>query len=197
MEPHDLLFFATAEELRDWLDANHQTADELWLGYYRKSSGRPSVRWEEVVDEVLCVGWVDSVRKGVDDVTSAQRLTPRRKGSTWSARNVANVERLAAEGRMRPAGLAAFEARTDANTAIYAYEQPTSSLSDEELTRFRADEAAWTDWERRSPSYRRQATYWIVSAKQPATRERRLATLIADSHAGRTLKQYTWTRKSG
>jgi uncharacterized protein YdeI (YjbR/CyaY-like superfamily) len=197
MEPHDLLFFATAEELRDWLDANHQTADELWLGYYRKSSGRPSVRWEEVVDEVLCVGWVDSVRKGVDDVTSAQRLTPRRKGSTWSARNVANVERLAAEGRMRPAGLAAFEARTDANTAIYAYEQPTSSLSDEELTRFRADEAAWTDWEQRSPSYRRQATYWIVSAKQPATRERRLATLIADSHAGRTLKQYTWTRKSG
>ena len=196
MEPHDVVFFATPDELRDWFDANHATADELWLGYYKKASGRPSVEWSQVVDEALCVGWVDSVRKGVDDEVSVQRMTPRRKGSTWSARNVANVERLIAEGRMRPAGLAAFEARTEGNTAIYAYEQAPSNLSDEELARFQADEAAWADWQRRPPSYRRQATYWITSAKQATTRERRLTTLIEDSHAGRLLKQYTWNRKS-
>ena len=196
MEPHDVIFFATAEELRDWFDANHQSADELWLGYYKKASGRPSVDWAQVVDEALCVGWIDGVRKRVDDDVSVQRLTPRRKGSTWSAINVAKIAQLTTEGRMRPAGLAAFEARTDGNTAIYAYEQPESSFSDEELARFQADQAAWADWERRAPSYRRAATYWITSAKQAATRERRFATLIEDSRAGRPLKQYAWGRKS-
>lgn len=196
MEPHDIVFFATADELRDWFDANHGTADELWLGYYKKSSGRPSVRWEDVVEEALCVGWVDGVRKGIDDVVSAQRLTPRRQGSTWSARNVTIVERLTAEGRMRPAGLAAFEARTADKTGIYSYEQPPSSLSDDELARFEADEAAWADWERRPASYRRTVTHWITSAKQTSTRERRLKALIEDSHAGRLLKQYSWTKKS-
>ena len=196
MEPHDVTFFATADELREWLDANHETADELWLGYYKKASGRPSVTWEQVVEEALCVGWVDSVRKGVDDDVSVQRLTPRRKGSTWSARNVAIVERLTGEGRMRPAGLAAFEARTDARTAIYSYEQPPTVMTDDELARFAADAAAWADWERRPASYRRVATHWITSAKQPTTRERRLARLIEDSHAGRPLKQFAWNRKS-
>jgi uncharacterized protein YdeI (YjbR/CyaY-like superfamily) len=196
MEPHDVMFFATPADLRDWFDANHLTADELWLGYYKKASARPSVGWSQVVDEALCVGWIDGVRKRVDDDVSVQRLTPRRKGSTWSAINVAKVAQLTAEGRMRPAGLAAFEARTDGNTAIYAYEQPESSLSDAELALFQADEAAWADWEKRAPSYRRQATHWITSAKQATTRERRLATLIEDSRAGRLLKQYTWSRKS-
>jgi uncharacterized protein YdeI (YjbR/CyaY-like superfamily) len=196
MEPHDVVFFATPEELRDWFDANHATAGELWLGYYKKASGRPSVEWSQVVDEALCVGWIDGVRKRVDDEVSVQRLTPRRKGSTWSAINVAKVAVLTAEGRMRPAGLAAFEARTDGNTAIYSYERPPSSLTDDELARFQADQAAWADWERRPASYRRVATHWITSAKQASTRERRLATLIEDSRAGRPLKQLAWSRKS-
>ncbi len=196
MEPHDVMFFATPAELRDWFDANHLTADELWLGYYKKASGRPSVEWSQVVDEALCVGWIDGVRKRVDDDVSVQRLTPRRKGSTWSAINVAKVAQLTTEGRMRPAGLAAFEARTEGKTAIYSYERPPSSLSDEELARFQADGAAWADWEGRPPSYRRQATHWVTSAKQATTRERRLTTLIEDLHAGRLLKQYTWSRKS-
>ena len=196
MEPHDVVFFATPDELRDWFDANHVTADELWLGYYKKASGRPSVAWSQVVDEALCVGWIDGVRKRVDDEVSVQRLTPRRKGSTWSAINVAKVAALTAEGRMRPAGLAAFEARTDGNTAIYSYERPPSALSDDELARFQADQAAWTDWERRPASYRRVATHWVTSAKQASTRERRLATLIEDSRAGRPLKQLAWSRKS-
>ena len=195
MEPHDVVFFATPAELRDWFDANHATTDELWLGYYKKASGRPSVDWPQVVDEALCVGWIDGVRKSIDDEVSVQRLTPRRKGSTWSAINVAKVATLTEQGRMRPAGLAAFAARTDANTAIYAYERPHSAFSDEELARFQADEAAWADWERRAPSYRRVATHWVTSAKQAATRERRLSTLIEDSRAGRPLKQLAWTRK--
>jgi uncharacterized protein YdeI (YjbR/CyaY-like superfamily) len=196
MEPHDVVFFASSDELRDWFDANHATADELWLGYYKKGSGRPSVGWSQVVDEALCVGWIDGVRRRIDDDVSVQRLTPRRKGSTWSAINVAKVAALTEQGRMRPAGLAAFEARTEAKTAIYSYEQPPSTLSDDELARFQADSVAWADWERRPPSYRRAATHWITSAKQASTRERRLATLIEDSRAGRPLKHLAWSRKS-
>ena len=111
-QPHDVRFFATPEELRDWFDANHETADELWIGYYRKATGRPSVDWSQAVDEALCVGWIDGVRYRLDDTSHAQRFTPRRKGSIWSAINVAKVAALTAEGRMRPAGLAAFGART-------------------------------------------------------------------------------------
>ena len=122
-KPHDVRFFATPAELRDWFDANHETATELWLGYYRKATGRPSVDWSQAVDEALCVGWIDSVRYRLDETSSAQRFTPRRKGSIWSAINVAKVAALTAEGRMRPAGLAAFEARTPEKTAIYSYER--------------------------------------------------------------------------
>jgi uncharacterized protein YdeI (YjbR/CyaY-like superfamily) len=195
MEPHDVRFFANPQELRDWFDANHVTAEDLWLGYYKKARGRPSVDWSQVVDEALCVGWIDGVRKRVDDDVSVQRLTPRRKGSTWSAINVAKVAALTEQGRMRPAGLAAFAARTDANTAVYAYERPPGTFNDEELARFRADEAAWSDWERRPPSYRRVVTHWVTTAKGAATRERRLGTLIEDSKAGRPIKSMAWSRK--
>ncbi len=189
MEPHDVRFFATPAELRDWFDANHLTEDELWLGYYKKASGRPSVDWPQVVDECLCVGWIDGVRKSIDEEVSVQRLTSRRKGSTWSAINVAKVAKLTEEGRMRPAGLASFAARTDANTGIYAYERPDASFSGEEDSRFRADQAAWADWERRPPGYRRTAKHWVTSAKRADTRERRLSALIEDSRAGRRPRQ--------
>jgi uncharacterized protein YdeI (YjbR/CyaY-like superfamily) len=195
MEPHDVRFFATPAELRDWFDANHVTADELWLGYYKKASGRPSVEWSQVVDEALCVGWIDGVRKSIDDEVSVQRLTPRRKGSNWSAINVAKVATLIEQGRMRPAGLAAFAARTDAKTGVYSYERPPSTFRDDELARFKADEAAWSDWERRPLSYRRAVTHWVAGAKAAATRERRLSTLIEDSRAGRPIKSLAWTRK--
>jgi uncharacterized protein YdeI (YjbR/CyaY-like superfamily) len=182
--PHDVTFFATPAELRAWFDAHHATADELWLGYHRKSTGLPSVSWDEVVVESLRVGWIDSVRYSLDEGRSAQRLTPRRKGSVWSARNVEIAERLIASGEMLPAGLAAFEARTPERTAIYAYEQAEAGFTDEELSRFRTDREAWADWARRSPSYRRTVTFWVTSAKRPETRERRLSTLIADSARG-------------
>ena len=192
LEPTDVRFFATPADLRDWFDANHATAAELWLGRYKKGSGLPSVTWEEAVDEALCVGWIDGILKRIDDVSHVQRFTPRRKGSNWSAVNVANVARLQADGRMRPAGIAAFEARTPEKTGVYSYEREIEPLSDAELARFEADSIAWADWQTRPPSYRRAVTAWITGAKQAATRERRLATLIADSRAGRQLRQFAW-----
>ena len=187
-QPHDLQFFATPEELRDWFDANHATADELWLGYYRKASGRPSVDWSQAVDEALCVGWIDGVRHSLDETSFVQRFTPRRKGSTWSAINVAKVAALSEQGRMRPSGLAAFEDRSDARTATYSYERAAASFTPEEEARLRAHASAWADWQGRPPSYRRAVTHWVTSAKQPGTRARRLETLIADSAAGRKVR---------
>jgi len=182
--PHDVQFFESVGELRKWFDANHQTADELWLGYRKKSTGLPSVTWEEVVIESLRVGWIDSVRYSLDEGNAAQRLTPRRKSSIWSARNVEIAERLIASGEMQPAGLAAFEARSPERTAIYSFEQPEAAFTKDEAARFRANAAAWSDWQARSPTYRRTVTFWVASAKRPETRERRMATLIADSAKG-------------
>jgi uncharacterized protein YdeI (YjbR/CyaY-like superfamily) len=185
--PHDVHYFASTEALREWFDANHETADELWLGYWKKGTGRPSVTWSQAVDEALCVGWIDGVVQRVNDERHAQRFTPRRKGSNWSAINVAKVGTLTEQGRMRPAGIRAYEARTAEKTGVYSYERPDATLTDEELARFRAEPAAWSDWEARPPSYRKAATHWVTSAKQPATRERRLTTLIDDSKAGRRI----------
>lgn len=195
-QPHDVRFFATPDELRAWFDANHETEEELWLGYYRKATGRPSVDWPQAVDEALCVGWIDGVRQSVDDTTFVQRFTPRRKGSTWSAVNVAKVAALTEQGRMRPAGRAAFEARSEANTAIYSYERAAAAFTAEEEARFQANSQAWADWQSRPPSYRRAVTHWVTSAKQETTRARRLDTLIADSAAGRKIGPMRWARET-
>ena len=186
--PHDVQFFETADALRAWFDGRHDTADELWIGFHRKASGLPSVTYEEAVEEALCVGWIDGVRYRLDGTSNAQRYTPRRKGSTWSAVNTKRATELIAAGRMRPAGLAAFEARDPARTAIYSYEREAAAFSDEELERFRADPSAWAYFEGQAASYRRGATYWVVSAKRPETRARRFATLVADSAAGRRIR---------
>lgn len=186
--PTDAQFFATPEELRDWFEVNHETATELWLGSYKKATGKPSVSLVAAVDEALCVGWIDSILFSLDAERSAQRFTPRRKGSIWSAVNVANVARLTAEGRMKPAGIAAFEARRPDRTGVYAFEQAgMPTLSDEEEARFRADAAAWAWFSAKSESFRKQALHWVTSAKRPETRARRLATLIEDSAAGRAV----------
>jgi uncharacterized protein YdeI (YjbR/CyaY-like superfamily) len=183
--PRDVQYFSSPDELRDWFDANHETATELWLGYHRKATGRPTVSWSEAVDEALCVGWIDSVRYRVDEERSAQRFTPRRKGSVWSAINVAKVASLTAEGRMRPAGLVAYEARDPARTAIYSYERDAAAFRPEEEARFRANQVAWSDWEARPPGYRKTATHWVTSPKREETRARRLDTLIESHAAGR------------
>ncbi len=190
--PFEPIFFESAEELRAWLAANHARAPELFVGGWRKDSGRTGLSWEAIVDEALCVGWIDSIRRSVPGGAWSQRLTPRRPGSNWSAVNVANVERLRAEGRMQPAGLAAFDARRAERTGVYSYEQRHDArLTDDEEARFRAAERAWAWFANRPPSYRTAAIWWVVSAKRPETRERRLAELIEQSAAGLMPKPLT------
>jgi uncharacterized protein YdeI (YjbR/CyaY-like superfamily) len=189
MEP---VFFATRDELRAWLERHHAERDELWVGLYKKGSGKPSVTWPEVVDEALCFGWIDGVRRSLGPDSYVNRLTPRRPRSNWSAVNVKRVGELIAEGRMTPAGLAAFEARTGDRTGVYSYEQRHDAvLEPEQEERFRAAPDAWEWFQSRSPYYRRAAVYWVTSAKRAETRERRLQTLIEDSAAGRTIKPLT------
>jgi uncharacterized protein YdeI (YjbR/CyaY-like superfamily) len=186
------IYFERAEDLRAWFEANHETADELWIGYHKKRTGRPTVSWSDTVDEALSFGWIDGIRYSLDDDRFMQRLTPRRAGSNWSAINIAKVERLLAEGRMRPAGIAAFERRRADRSAVYSYERRHEArLTDEELATFRRDAAAWEWFGARPASYRTAAVWWVVSAKRPETRERRLTALIEDSAAGRTPKALT------
>lgn len=184
------LFFAASADLRRWLDANHSTAKELWVGFYKKESGRPSITWPESVDEALCVGWIDGIRKRLDDESYVIRFTPRKPQSTWSAVNIARVAELKRNGRMRPAGLAAFERRSDEKSAIYSYEQRTTAEFDESAERqFRANPKAWEFFQAQAPWYRRTATYKVISAKREETRQKRLAQLIADSAAGRRIRE--------
>jgi uncharacterized protein YdeI (YjbR/CyaY-like superfamily) len=186
------IYFESAAEFRAWLEEHHATATEVWLGQWKKATGRQTVSWAEAVDEALCFGWIDGLLRRVDDERHMQRFTPRKPTSNWSAVNIANVERLRAEGRMHPAGEAAFARRRDDKTAVYSHEQRENPrLAPEEQAQLEADAAAWADFSGRSPSYRRQATWWVISAKRPETRARRLATLIADSAAGRPIKPLT------
>ena len=189
MEPR---FFPTPRELREWLEENHATARELWIGFYKKGSGRPSITWPEAVDEALRFGWIDGVRKGIDDESYTIRFTPRKPGSIWSAVNVRRAQELIAVGSMRPAGLAAFEARSPEKTAIYSYEQRhAAAVEPDQERQFRADEKAWDWFQAQPPSYRRAAIWWIVSAKREETRRSRLATLIEHSAQGRRVPPLT------
>ena len=181
-------FYATPDAWRAWLEAHHGDAREHWVGFHKRDSGRESITWPEAVDQALCFGWIDGVRRSIDDDSYSIRFTPRKQRSNWSAINVAKVAALTREGRMRPAGLAAFAERRADRTGVYSYEQPFATLTDEETVRLRGNPAAWEDWERRPPSYRKAVLGWIAGAKAPATRERRLATLIEDSAAGRKVK---------
>jgi uncharacterized protein YdeI (YjbR/CyaY-like superfamily) len=187
-------FFATAADFRRWLEANHATAPELLVGFWKKGSGRPSIDWPEARDEALCVGWIDGIRKSLGDESYTIRFTPRRKGSIWSNVNLARYEALTGEGRMRPAGVRAYE-ENKGRQGVYSYENAMAELSGAETAAFKRNTAAWTDWEERPLSYRRAVLHWIASAKKPETRARRLATLIADSAAGRMIAGYDIGRK--
>ncbi|HVE69238.1 MAG TPA: YdeI/OmpD-associated family protein [Solirubrobacteraceae bacterium] len=178
------IFFTSPKELRAWLEVNHETADELLVGCHRKETGRPTLTWDQIVDEALCFGWIDGVVRRIDDTRFTRRLTPRRRGSNWSVKNVARVADLTAEDRMRPAGVRAFEARTPERTGVYSYERAAARLSPEADARLRADAPAWEFFSRQPPSYRRTAIHWVTSAKREETRARRLDQLIADSRAG-------------
>ncbi|HST82332.1 MAG TPA: YdeI/OmpD-associated family protein [Kineosporiaceae bacterium] len=184
------LYFASAAEFGAWLAEHHDTETEVYVGYWKKATGRPTLTWSEAVDEALRFGWIDGVRGGkVDDERHVQRFTPRKARSTWSLVNVRKAEALIAAGRMEPAGLAAFQMRRADNTGIYSFERAEpAALEPAEEAQFRANAAAWEWFEKVAPSYRKAVLHWVVSAKQPQTRARRLATLIEDSAAGLRIK---------
>jgi len=188
-------YFSTPAAFRRWLTRHHAREAELWVGYYKKGTGVPSITWPESVDEALCFGWIDGVRKTVDEARYMIRFTPRRPGSIWSNVNIAKIQALIAAGRMRPAGIAAFEARSAARSGVYSFERSDEArLETAEAAAFRRERAAWRFFEAQPPGYRRTALHWVTSAKLAETRARRLATLIADSAAGHRIKQL---RRSG
>jgi uncharacterized protein YdeI (YjbR/CyaY-like superfamily) len=190
------IFFGSPEEFRAWLDEHHATATELLAGFHKKSTGRPTMTWTESVREALCFGWIDGIRRGLGDESYTIRFTPRKPRSNWSSLNVRHVEELIREGRMTPAGLAAYDARTPERTGVYSFEQRHAArLEPEQEERFRADPKAWEFFQAQPASYRQTAIYWVVSAKREETRARRLATLISDSAAGRRLAQLTPPRR--
>ncbi|HEU4864684.1 MAG TPA: YdeI/OmpD-associated family protein [Actinomycetota bacterium] len=180
------VFFADREAFRAWLDEHHGTASELWMGLYKRGSGRPSISWPEAVDEALCFGWIDSVRQRIDDDSYMNRFTPRKPNSNWSAVNLRRVEELTKQRRMRAAGLKAFRERREDKTATYSYEQRhQAKLDPAQHRRFRSKKRAWEWFQTQPKGYRTTAVYWVMSAKRPETRERRLTTLIEDSAQGR------------
>jgi uncharacterized protein YdeI (YjbR/CyaY-like superfamily) len=180
-------FFASPEEWRAWLEEHHDREPEVLVGYWKRGTGRPSLTWAESVDEALCFGWIDGVRRRVDDERYCIRFTPRRPRSRWSEVNVARVAELDRGGRMRPAGRAAFAARTEEGTYSYERQQREAALDPARERRLRADEAAWAYFSAQPPSYRRAVIHWVMSARREETRDRRLAQLVERSANGTTV----------
>lgn len=183
------VFFSGPEEFRAWLEVNHESAPELWMGLYKRHVTDHGLTWKDAVPEALAYGWIDSKAERIDDDARRQRWTPRRKGSNWSKINVETVERLLAEGRMKPAGLAVYEARREDRT--YSYES-TSELTAEHSALLAADTAASAFWAEAAPGYRKICTNWVCTAKQAATRDRRMAQLVDDCANGRLIKSQTY-----
>lgn len=194
MEITRTLYAADRDAWRAWLAEHHRTEKEVWLVYPRKHTGKPRIPYNDAVEEALCFGWIDGVRHSLGPESYTIRFTPRRKGSIWSKVNVARYEALTAEGLMTEAGVRAYE-ENKARTGVYAYENALRALDEAETELFRSNEAAWSDWEKRPPGYRRVVLHWITSARRPETRARRLATLIEDSAAGRKIAGYDIGRK--
>ena len=187
------VFFVTGDQFHDWLAEHHASTPELLVGFWKVGSGTPSMTWPDSVDAALCFGWIDGVRRRLDDQAYTIRFTPRRPGSIWSAVNVAKAEALVAAGRMAPAGLAAFTARRDDRTAVYSHEQGAEAdlaLSADEEARLREAAGALAFFEAQPASYRRAVAHWLHTAKRPETRARRLDLLAVESSAGRLVAQF-------
>ena len=180
-------FFKTPAAWRKWLAAHHATTKELWVGFYKKDSGKPSITWPESVDEALCFGWIDGIRKSIDEQSYKIRFSPRRASSIWSAVNIRNAEKLIKEKRMQPAGSKAYEARKEYRSGIYAYEQRSPELVEPYVGKLKRNQAAWKFFQAQPPGYRKVMNWWIVSAKQEETRLKRLEKLIKESAQGRRI----------
>jgi uncharacterized protein YdeI (YjbR/CyaY-like superfamily) len=185
--PANPIFFATQAELRRWLRKNHKSLAEAWIGFHKKGTGKPSIDWPELVDELLCFGWIDGVRKSLDAESYVNRVTPRRKGSVWSAVNIKRAKELIGLGKMTPAGLKAFEARDESKTNRYSYERERAELPEAYQAEIRANAKAWKFLEAQPPYYRKIAALYVMSAKKEETQRRRLERLIRDSAEGRRI----------
>lgn len=183
-------FFEKPEDFRKWLKENHDKETEIIVGFYRKGLGKKSITWEQAVDEALCYGWIDSIRRKIDDESYSNRFTPRKKTSIWSAKNIANVERLQKEGLMRAPGLVAFEHRKDHLSKVYSFESEAKELDEDLAKTFKINKKAWDFFNLQPPSYRKLIIHWIVTAKQEATRLSRLEKTITASEEGRRIQQY-------
>lgn len=182
-------FFKSPVAFRAWLEKHHATKTELWVAYYKKHTGKQTIVWAEAVVEALCFGWIDGIAKSLGEDAHMNRFTPRKRTSIWSEVNVRSAQRLIAEGRMMPAGLAAFEARTENRTGVYAFEGKAAAFTAAEEQLFRQNKKAWSYWEAAPAGYKRTAMHWVMSAKREETRAKRLATLISDSEAGLRIAQ--------
>jgi uncharacterized protein YdeI (YjbR/CyaY-like superfamily) len=182
-------FFASPARLRSWLEKHHADRTELWVGLYRKGTGRASVTWPELVDQLLCFGWIDGIRKSRDEESYVIRVTPRRAGSIWSAVNLKRVPQLIESGDMAPHGRAVYDARDRAKTNRYSFERANVAFDPALEAAFRKNRKAWSFFESQPPSYRKPATWWVMSAKREDTRRRRMDTLIRDSANGERIRQ--------
>jgi uncharacterized protein YdeI (YjbR/CyaY-like superfamily) len=186
-QPRNITHFKSPAELRKWFRANHNKAEELWVGYWKKETGKPSVTWQESVDEALCVGWIDGIRKRVDEHSYTIRFTPRRKGSIWSSVNIRRMKELIEGKRVRPAGHKAYAARLENTSGIYSYEQRGEQLEEPYASELKKHKGAWEYFQAQSPYRRKSLGWWIVSAKKEETRLARLKILIDAAATGRKL----------
>jgi uncharacterized protein YdeI (YjbR/CyaY-like superfamily) len=192
----DVRIFGTAQAFRRWLERNHATERQLFIGYYKKGVPKTAMTYLEAVEEALCFGWIDGITYRIDDEMTATRFTPRRRGSNWSATNIAKMGELQATGRLHPAGLRAFEERDRRKDAIYSYERPAAELEASMSARLLADVAAAARWQAEQPSFRRTAAHWVTTAKRPETRERRFGELLDALRTGRRPKAFIVQRES-
>ena len=189
-------FFPTPSDFRAWFEARHDKFRELLVGFYKKDSGKPSITWPESVQVALCFGWIDGVRKSIDETSYMIRFTPRKPTSTWSAINIKSVQELTKKGLMYSAGLKAFAARDEKKSAIYSYEQRNSArFTCEQAKQFRSNKVAWEFFRSQAPWYQRVTTFWVISAKREETKLKRLSELIGHSQNRRTLPQLIPTKK--
>jgi uncharacterized protein YdeI (YjbR/CyaY-like superfamily) len=185
-------FFRTQASFRKWLEKNHDKAKELLVGFYKVNSGKQSMTWSESVDEAICFGWIDGLRRSINQESYSIRFTPRRPGSIWSAINIKKVDDLSKKGLMFPSGLVAFEKREEKKSAIYSYEKAPENLSDDFSKKFKSNKKAWEFFESMAPSYQLTAIHWVMNAKQEGTKLKRLDELIKDSEAGRKIKSLNY-----
>jgi uncharacterized protein YdeI (YjbR/CyaY-like superfamily) len=181
------VFFAKQSDLRKWFEKNHDKKEELWIGYYKTKSGKQSISWPQSVDEALSFGWIDGIRKSIDESSYVIRFTRRKPDSIWSAINIKKVEELTRLGLMHPAGIEAFDKRDEKKSRVYSFEQKTIELEDIYEKQFKRNKKAWKFFQSQPPSYQKPAMWWVMSAKQESTKQKRLGILIKDSQEGQKI----------